>query len=118
MRSVNSREKINSNDEVNDEYNYIIDNEIFRPKILISTSVLDNGINIKNDGRNSSDKVLNIVIDSFDRTEFIQMLGRIRRNSEDKINLYIKKYSTDDLKKLLKNDVKSLLQRLQNATNF
>lgn len=109
-----SRERINSSDEVNDEYNYIIDNETFRPKILISTSVLDNGINIKNDGRNSSDKVLNIVIDSFDRTEFIQMLGRIRRNSKDKINLYIKKYSVDDLKKLLKNDVKSLLQRLHN----
>ena len=48
-----SREKINSNDEVNDEYNHIIDNETFRPKILISTSVLDNGINIKNDDRNS-----------------------------------------------------------------
>ena len=109
-----TKEKINSNDEVNDEYNYIIDNETFRPKILISTSVLDNGINIKNDGRNSSDKVLNIVIDSFDRTEFIQMLGRIRRNSKDKINLYVRKYSTDDLKKLLKNDVKSLLQRLRN----
>ena len=51
---------------------YIIENERFECKVLITTSVLDNGVNIKDDD------VTNIIIDSFDKVTFIQEIGRIR----------------------------------------
>lgn len=109
-----SRDKINSNLKVNDEYRYIIDHETTSKKVVISTSVLDNGINIKNDKLKENEKILNIAIDVTDRTEFIQMLGRIRFNDTDKINLYIKENSIDELKKILLDQTKSLIIRLAN----
>lgn len=109
-----SRDKINSNSKVSDEYNYIIDHETTSKKVVISTSVLDNGINIKNDKLKENEKILNIAIDVTDRTEFIQMLGRIRFNDIDKINLYIKENSMDELKRILLDQTKSLIIRLTN----
>lgn len=63
----------------------IIENERFECKVLITTSVLDNGINIKDD------EVVNIIIESFNEVTFIQMLGRKRINILDAqcVNLYI-----------------------------
>lgn len=49
--------------------------------ILISTSVLDNGINI------SDDKLRNLIIMADNETEFIQMLGR-RRQGTERVALY------------------------------
>lgn len=82
------------------EYDYIIVNETFRPKVLITTSVLDNGINIKNsDAQKNCNKVLNIAINAFDKTDFVQMLGRIRPFAGTTINLYVKEYSLNEIKK-------------------
>ena len=63
----------------------IIENERFECKVLVTTSVLDNGINIKDD------EVVNIIIESFDEVTFIQMLGRKRINilNAQCVNLYI-----------------------------
>lgn len=68
-----------------DELNSIINNSRFNKKVLICTKAMDNGINI-------NDKNLkNIVIMTWDRITFIQMLGRKRINIDnpDQVNLYI-----------------------------
>lgn len=103
-----SREKINDNGEEKNYYDDIIEQEKFNRDVLITTSLLDNGINI------SDEKVKNIVIDIFDRVEFIQMLGRVRVKDNQKINLYIKNYTIDDLKKILniKVNLLTLLLRM------
>ena len=97
------------------EYDFIIANEKTNKRIVITTSILDNGINIKNsEDDKQKNKILNIAIDSYDRTQFIQMLGRVRDNQKDKIKLYIKKYSLEDLKKNIRRDTEELILRLVN----
>ena len=65
--------------------NEIIKNESFDAKILITTSVFCNGCNIKDLG------VKNVIILCTDPTEIIQMVGRVRKISDDqRLNVYIK----------------------------
>jgi len=60
-------------------------NMSFSPHVLITTSVLDNGITL-------NDKNLkNIVLYTDDRTEFIQEIGRCRVNGRKAPHLYISK---------------------------
>ncbi len=67
-------------------YKEILENETFSKKVLITTSVIDNGISI-------NDKTVeNIVILTHDRTQYMQMLGRVRIKNNQKINLYICNY--------------------------
>lgn len=87
-------------------YQDIVEKEKFEEQVLISTSVLDNGINIKDR------QVKNVVIDLLDRTEFIQMLGRVRITGNMQINLYIRNYSTEEVEKFLIEDVESMIARL------
>ena len=109
-----SRKGIESGGERKKAYNYIIDSEMIDKKVLVTTSILDNGINITNASlKNPERKVLNIAIDSFDRVQFIQMLGRIRFEKNVSIQLYVKKYSIERLKNLLTRDARSLIQILQ-----
>ncbi len=62
----------------------ITETEDFKEKVLITTSVLYNGINIK------SKDLVHIVIDTDNSVSFIQMLGRRRKvSTADKVNLYI-----------------------------
>ena len=110
-----SRKSINEDEQAREEYDYIIENETFRPKVLIATSVIDNGINIKNDNiKEEKDKVLNIVVDATNRTQFLQMIGRVRASENDTINLYVKDYSIDDLKNIVKQDAATLTTILYN----
>lgn len=88
-------------------YSDIVENEKFDQTVLISTSVLDNGINIKDKA------VKNIVIDIFDRVQFLQMIGRVRISDDSKLNLYIRNYTETDLKKFLFNDLQALTARLK-----
>lgn len=69
----------------NKEVDSIINESKFNSKVLISTKVLDNGINIKDEN------VKNIVIMALDKTTFLQELGRVRVNIDTpyKINLFI-----------------------------
>lgn len=62
----------------------IVKNSKFNETILITTKVLDNGINIKDR------EVQHVVLPFCDKTEFIQMLGRRRMEEDETINLYIK----------------------------
>ncbi|HCL4559293.1 hypothetical protein AL713_15920 [Clostridium botulinum] len=69
----------------NKELNNIINNSKFEKKVLVSTKALDNGINI------DDKKMTNMVIMTWDKITFIQMLGRKRIDIENaqEINLYI-----------------------------
>lgn len=64
------------------EYKKIIDEEKFNVRVLITTSVLENGINIKDP------EVRHIAIMAEERCQFMQMLGRVRRIPEIAINVY------------------------------
>ena len=101
-----SRNMISTDENAEKVYDELTESETFNVNVLITTSLLDNGINIRDK------KLKNVVIEVFDRTEFIQMLGRVRVGSNDKIRLYIREYSTDELKKFLKRDIKTLVMLL------
>lgn len=63
----------------------IIDKEKFDCQVLCTTTVMDNGINIKDDN------VKHIIIDVFDINTIIQCLGRRRiQNIDETINVYIR----------------------------
>ena len=57
--------------------------ERYDEDVLITTKVLDNGVNISDEG------VRHIVIPFCDQTEFMQMLGRRRTNEGERVCLYV-----------------------------
>ena len=65
-------------------YNEIRDYSRFSCRVLIATSVLDNGVNLKDA------KLKHIVLPTHDKTEFLQMIGRKRRDAGEVITLYIR----------------------------
>ena len=76
------------------------------PKVLIATSVLDCGVSIE---LKKCPELKNIVISQVDKTEFLQMLGRIRfDDSESKINLFIRNTPAKRISKLYSNLRKNL----------
>lgn len=89
-------------DDVSSEiWRKLINTGVFPCKILVATSVLDNGFSIKDDN------VKNIVICTDDKVEFIQELGRRRILSEqDSVELYIRRVTPMSL-----NVRKSYLER-------
>ncbi|MBR6961239.1 DEAD/DEAH box helicase family protein [Candidatus Saccharibacteria bacterium] len=110
-----SRPVVDLDGKEQEEYDFIIANETTNKRILITTCILDNGINIKNpESAKQRDKVLNVAISSYDRTQFIQMLGRVRDNQTDKINLYIEEFTVNKLKQIISRDAESLVNRLAN----
>lgn len=70
------------NEESADEVNMVVEKNIFRSKVIISTSVMDNGINIEDP------ELRNMIVIADNETEFIQMLGR-KRGDGQKLKLYI-----------------------------
>lgn len=66
------------------EFESLIKDQKFKSRVLIATSVLDNGINIKDI------EVSNIVISQANKSEFIQMIGRLRKEENQKVNLFIR----------------------------
>lgn len=65
----------------------IISEEKFSTDVLVTTKLLDNGVNFK-DG-----KLKNLVIDTISRVEFLQMIGRKRLKQNEEITVYIPKKS-------------------------
>lgn len=65
----------------------IVQYERFENQVLITTKLLDNGVNFKDR------QLCNIVIDTISRVEFLQMLGRKRIQGDDSVKLYIPKKS-------------------------
>lgn len=69
----------------------IVKNERFESQVLVTTSVLDCGVNIHDP------TLKNLVICTTDHTFFMQALGRKRRNKNEKITVWVQK---PDAKKL------------------
>lgn len=69
----------------NKEIKNIVENSRFNANVLISTKLLDNGINLKDKN------IKNLVIMEVDKTTFLQEIGRIRVDIKNArtINLYI-----------------------------
>lgn len=63
-------------------YQQIVLDQMFDCKVIIATSVIDNGVNL------IDDDLCNVVISTLSRTQFLQMLGR-KRTDETLINLFI-----------------------------
>lgn len=83
-------------DEESEEYKTykkIVETSKFDQRFLITTAVLDSGVNIHDS------EVTNIVIKSFDKTTFIQMLGRIRNSDNKQITLYLQALGKSDINK-------------------
>lgn len=71
------------NKDVNPVFQQIITQERFNERILLTTKVLDNGINLKDD------KIKHIFIEMTDMVEFVQCLGRKRvLDSNDTVTVY------------------------------
>lgn len=91
-------------DNASAAHKQVYSNSKFNYKVLITTSVLDCGVNLLDD------YLKNVVVLSPDKTSFIQMIGRIRRSKDRKLNLYIQSYSFHSINsKLLhvKGDMKA-----------
>lgn len=70
-------------DEDNPIKEQIVEAEKFDTEVLITTKVLDNGINI------IDEQLKNIVIMTTEKTEFLQMLGRKRCGCNENFRLYV-----------------------------
>ena len=88
-------ENSEANGEAVAEIKGLIENEMQCHRVVISTSILDNGITIKDTA------LTNIVIDCNDRVEMVQMLGRKRCiNEEDQFSLYLVYQDANSLEKV------------------
>lgn len=95
-KNVSNSDFISTENNSNVKEKLIYTSKIPR-KVLITTKVLDNGINIIDDA------LCNIVIDSVDSVDILQMLGRKRRRDNEKINLYIVNKTNADFKSYRKS---------------
>lgn len=95
-----------SKTESNTAYQQIIKESKFDVEVLISTAVIDNGVNIKDKA------VKNIAISVFDYTSFIQMLGRVRPTEEQEINLYLFDFSINKIEQNINKTYNELLEYL------
>lgn len=84
-----SAQEIRQGGAARETYNYIIEKKSFPQKVMVATSVIDCGIDIK-----STDDVPvnNIVIVCDEEASFLQMLGRRRVDSSGRIRLFIKAF--------------------------
>lgn len=83
-------------EETNDAWSKILEGKI-PGTILLSTSVIDNGVNI------IDPDLHNIVLEATDKVSFLQMLGRKRAKKDEVINVFVRIPTETELKrKLLK----------------
>lgn len=86
----------------------IIQHEKFTKQALITTKLLDNGVNFKDT------QLKNVVIDAISETEFIQMLGRKRfMQGDEYLTLYIPKKSVRYFSGYLQMNIKKSLEILE-----
>lgn len=86
----------------------IIDNQTFSKQILITTKVLDNGVSLHDKN------IKNIVLNTISKTDFLQMLGRRRKCTEDEdVRLFIPRSSSSYFANLLIHSVYPALEILE-----
>lgn len=98
----------NKNTENKEDIKTLTDTDTFKEQVLITTSVLDVGINL------NDIKIENIVIATTEPIEFIQMLGRIRLTKKSqKINLFIYQRDINYFQKLKNNYIQNKLKSIK-----
>ncbi len=110
----------NSNNEIiQNELNNIVLKEKFSTKVLITTAILDNGVNLKDKN------IKNIVYFGFDcNCNMIQSIGRVRFDSFNRaynINLYIQKKTKKSIQakiNVLKKNIKTIESVMQDEENY
>lgn len=106
-----SRKRVDSMEDVKKAYDSIVSNEYFKDDVLVSTSLLDNGINL---GKcPNGDRVIGVVIDSFKKDQFIQMLGRVRVGEGERFNLYVRSMDRDEMARIVVKGLDDLVRRLR-----
>ncbi|MBQ6825943.1 MAG: DEAD/DEAH box helicase family protein [Clostridia bacterium] len=112
---------VNADNKYNKTMSNIINNSKYNETILITTKVLDNGVNIKDTA------VKHIVIPFSYRVEFLQMLGRKRIENNEVVNLYVQYPSSSDIyskskyiKRLFEkfNKVNELVERFEHLYEY
>lgn len=73
------------------EVDHITSEQKQSARILITTSVMDNGITLKDE------ELRNIVIATDTKEEFLQMLGRKRLNADDQVKVYLVNKSKEEI---------------------
>lgn len=87
-------------------WNQIVKEENFSQKILISTKVLDNGVNIKDTN------LRHLVIQDLEQTTFLQMLGRKRFSNEDdteRVFVYLRNVPEGTLRKYFQKNIQNIM---------
>ena len=87
---------VNANSKYDPIYKKIVKDEELGQNIyvLISTSVLDNGVNLEG--------IKNIVVSDMEKVKCLQMVGRARvKGNDDRKTLYIKRFNVREVKKRL-----------------
>lgn len=93
---------IDSSSKDSSEFRSIATTQKFRSSVLVTTTVLDNGVNIK-------DKFVKyIIISFFDYVANIQALGRIRMEKDMVLDVYVIVPSVGDLKQELSRVEKTI----------
>lgn len=80
---INDAVFISSDSKGSETWNELISQSAFSCRVLVTTSVIDNGINIQDDA------VRHVVLTSLNQTEFIQELGRKRVRDRESVNVYV-----------------------------
>ena len=89
---ITSESKESEEIKEKDLFDTLIEKEKFDTDILIATSVIDNGVNIKDEN------LKNIIIQNNDKDEIIQMIGRKRcLNMDDKVHIFLVSSSEQSL---------------------
>lgn len=105
---------ISSDSKGNDVWNQLLSEESIPCRVLITTSVLECGVNIHDEN------LKHVVIPFEDRTMFMQALGRVRFKGTPKFTLYVKAISKKRLNGLMHRNCEllSLAEEIQKTRYF
>lgn len=78
------------------KYKSVVANRRFEEKVMISTTVFYNGVSLEDPS------LKNIVVDTLDRVELVQMLGRKRCDIDENVHFYIKIPTVADINERIK----------------
>jgi len=106
---ITADNKKRSKSMAKEQFQSITTHEFFTSRVMIATSVLDNGINLKDDA------IKHVVIPGCLKYEFQQMLGRKRRKSTDEhFTVYIQNIPEAKMLNKTHRDIVWNLQKLRN----
>lgn len=91
----------------------IVEQQKYSAQVLLTTKVLDNGVSLHDPF------IQNIVLDTISKTEFLQMLGRKRRQAENElVNLYIPQMSVRFFENVLRTSVIPAIELIRKPLNI